>query len=548
MKKISLAIPIYDDFNSFVCCAVANELYNRAHIDEIVVCDNNPTSADGEATRNFCAARGYVYVMNDTVNGTAPTKDKAIRSCKLGNWVVCLDSHVVLHPGFIRYLLSAHLNPNGLYYGPILLDDFKTLNSHLDTKWGSGMRGMWASDARTTQQSSFNIPNGAGGMFIVHRDHWLGFNPQMRGFGGEEGYLAEKYLQANRPVQCIPGCIWWHRFGRPRGVSYPLSHQDKFRNYYLGFKELGRADLQMELMEHFIIMGYLTEQQVAQFLRNGYEFKTNECSSCMNRVSGLTLEDAYTIASLGESDIREHLETLTSLATGLEHVLDCGSRASSSIALAKGKANVVHVGELTDRDIDKINTLNPDGLFIDGRKIAVDTMPMFGLVFIDTDPHTYDNVSKQLKLYTPLAERYIVLHDTTMFPEVMRAVVDFIRANRQFTVIRKVENNNGLVVLSCSELDKKAIPSVGRRVWTFAKALTKHISSFGEKVDEEVYQARLAQCDVCPFRNDDKCGQCGCPVDKKAAWKTEACPVGKWDAVTESRVSLPDVQPPANVG
>jgi len=67
----------------------------------------------------------------------------------------------------------------------------------------------------------------------------LGFHPGFRGFGGEEGYIHEKFRRAGRRCLCLPWLRWTHRFGRPRGVPYPLTVEDKLRNYVLGHTELG---------------------------------------------------------------------------------------------------------------------------------------------------------------------------------------------------------------------------------------------------------------------------------------------------------------------
>jgi hypothetical protein len=77
------------------------------------------------------------------------------------------------------------------------------------------------------------------GLFTCRKDAWLGFNPRFRGFGGEEFYIHEKFRNAGRTCWCLPWLRWLHRFGRPRGVSYPLSVEDRIWNYVVGWTELG---------------------------------------------------------------------------------------------------------------------------------------------------------------------------------------------------------------------------------------------------------------------------------------------------------------------
>jgi hypothetical protein len=61
----------------------------------------------------------------------------------------------------------------------------------------------------------------------------------MRGHGGEEGYLHEKFRRAGGRVICHPGVQWLHRSFHSRGLLYPAQWRDRARNYVLAFDELG---------------------------------------------------------------------------------------------------------------------------------------------------------------------------------------------------------------------------------------------------------------------------------------------------------------------
>ena len=71
------------------------------------------------------------------------------------------------------------------------------------------------------------------------KEAWLGFNKHFRGFGGEEGYIQEKFRQARHKTMCLPFLRWVHRFNRPDGVKYPLTMENKLRNFFIGHYELG---------------------------------------------------------------------------------------------------------------------------------------------------------------------------------------------------------------------------------------------------------------------------------------------------------------------
>jgi hypothetical protein len=128
-------------------------------------------------------------------------------------------------------------------------DDLKTKATHMNPDWRCEMFGTWAYDPQETQGIPFDIPMHGLGLFSCKKDRWLGFHPLFKGFGGEEGYIHEKYRQQGRRCLNLPWMGWAHRFGRPKGVSYRLALEDKIKNYIFGHIELGK-DLQ-EIYDHF---------------------------------------------------------------------------------------------------------------------------------------------------------------------------------------------------------------------------------------------------------------------------------------------------------
>jgi hypothetical protein len=85
------------------------------------------------------------------------------------------------------------------------------------------------------------------------------------------------------------------------------------------------------------------------------------------------------------------------------------------------------------------------------------------LLFIDT-LHTYDQLSKELKLHVDKVKKYIILHDTTSFEYkdeklknytvsptgkcgLWSAVQEFLNNNNNWIVKERFKNNNGLTIL-----------------------------------------------------------------------------------------------------
>jgi len=89
-----------------------------------------------------------------------------------------------------------------------------------------------------------------------------------------------------------------------------------------------------------------------------------------------------------------------------------------------------------------------------------------------------------------------------------------------------------------------APPNLARRAANFAKAAVGHAADGFKKVSDEEFQYRLLVCAGDDTEAHPKCEslsdagvctekQCGCVVFKKAAWKSESCPIGKWQGFEE---------------
>ena len=117
------------------------------------------------------------------------------------------------------------------------------------------MFGIWGEDQRGTNADNpgFEIPMQGLGVFACRKENWPGFSHAFRGFGGEEGYIHEKFRQQGGKTLCLPFLRWMHRFGRPAGQGYRNLWKDRLRNYLIGFQELGLDVSTVE--DHFAAIG-----------------------------------------------------------------------------------------------------------------------------------------------------------------------------------------------------------------------------------------------------------------------------------------------------
>lgn len=230
---------------------------------EILVVDNSPEFPDranynGPATASerlrqlLGMTHGGRYIPFDGVQGTSAPRDLVFREAA-GEIVICIDSHVLLDPQALSKTvnwLDAKPNFNGLFHGPMLMDDDSPV-THMDPVWRSKMYGVWATlpDFDPLGEPR-EIPMHGLGLFGCRKKDWLGFNPAFREFGGEEGYIHHKYRQADRPVMLFPWLRWSHMFRDVfANAEYPSSMRARIRNYVIGWSELG-LDID-EIREHF---------------------------------------------------------------------------------------------------------------------------------------------------------------------------------------------------------------------------------------------------------------------------------------------------------
>jgi hypothetical protein len=80
-------------------------------------------------------------------------------------------------------------------------------------------------------------------------------------------------------------------------------------------------------------------------------------------------------------------------------------------------------------------------------------------------------------------------------------------------------------------------PSIVRKAMNFASSLTNHIANGFKKTSQDVLKNRIELCLICDFvsENQKTCLKCGCPVEKKASWASESCPIGKWLAEKDEK-------------
>jgi glycosyltransferase involved in cell wall biosynthesis len=270
---------------------------------EFIVVENAPDGEHAKALKGLQGQAKVKIIDFSESEGTCVAKNKIIEEAS-GDFVLGMDCHVMLCPTVkviqdLFDFMEANPGTNNLHHGPLIYDGLNNFSTHFNDIWSSEMWGQWGQawtceckksnftivnkDNKTSVLSlveqkecthcptcnkkypevqypqhekpfldqgcrmsaegdePFEIPMQGLGLFFVRKAAWLKFNEHARGFGGEEGYIHEKYRKNGHKTLCLPFLKWLHRFGRPDGVKYTLTLNDKVRNYILGFTELGMS-------------------------------------------------------------------------------------------------------------------------------------------------------------------------------------------------------------------------------------------------------------------------------------------------------------------
>lgn len=241
-KKLCVGMATYDDYDGVYFSVQAIRLYHPEILDqiELLVIDNHPDGPCAQALKQLEHwVPAYRYVPCERIRGTA-VRDFIFREAN-ADYVLCIDSHVMIEGGAIEQLLAyfdAHPECKDFLQGPLLNDDLRNISTHFVPGWSQGMYGTWGNDPRGVEVDAFDIPMQGLGLFACAKNAWPGFNPRFSGFGGEEGYIHEKVRQAGGRTLCLPFLRWLHRFNRPMGTRYSVSWDDRIRNYLIGRDEL----------------------------------------------------------------------------------------------------------------------------------------------------------------------------------------------------------------------------------------------------------------------------------------------------------------------
>jgi hypothetical protein len=277
-KLLTIGMATYDDYDGvFFSIQSLRMFHDICGTDQVefIVLDNNSTSEHGKACKSFIENQVHgKYVVNTDQNSSF-NKYKIV-DYATGKYVLIIDCHVLIEKNGIDNLLKYFQdNPDckNLIQGPLWYDDLKNISTHFDPTWRGDMFGIWATNREKYEIGlPFEIPMQGMGLLAFERANWVGINKHFKGFGAEEGYIAEKFKRNGGKNICLPYLKWNHRFGRPNGVKYPLILEDRIWNYFIGWLEITKNPNDIMI---YSIYNYFRNRITKDKLDNMLEEATN---------------------------------------------------------------------------------------------------------------------------------------------------------------------------------------------------------------------------------------------------------------------------------
>ena len=245
MFTLSIGMATYDDYDGVFFTIQSLRMHHpfcSTNNVEYIVLDTNPKGNHSSALKSFLegSVPNSKYITQ-TDNISSFNKYNIVDYAN-GKYILILDCHILLASGALDSLLTYYNdNPNckDLIQGPLLYDDLQNYATEFKDEWRGDMYGTWHSNHKAYSKGEpFEIKMQGMGLCSFEKQYWPGISKHFKGFGGEEGYIAEKFRRNGGKNICLPQLKWVHRFGRPNGVKYPLILEDRVWNYFVGWLEI----------------------------------------------------------------------------------------------------------------------------------------------------------------------------------------------------------------------------------------------------------------------------------------------------------------------
>jgi len=155
---------------------------------------------------------------------------------------------------------------------------------------------------------------------------------------------------------------------------------------------------------------------------------------------------------LGDSPTR--FDTYTRYARQVDSVTEFGVYTGlSTAAFLTGQPKRLRSYDITAEYLTVLpelnhnaNLLGVDFEFAIGNSLEIEIAPV-DLLFIDT-VHKLQHTRRELELHAAKVNKYIIFHDTTAWPGVFKAALEFLASNTEWRVHEHCKQDSGMLVIA----------------------------------------------------------------------------------------------------
>lgn len=228
----------------------AIQMYHSEVFEELefIVLDNASDPWTNPHSKTLADYMKGHYRANGRYMAIGPRQSTSLRNLIVHaantEYVMVVDSHIMLVPGSLKRLVRYLHRMNGLpdmFQGPLVSESGSIVGTHMNPAFRGENFGTWGvmGNCKDDNEEPFLIPGHGMGLWVCRRDNWPGYHIGYRAFGGEELIIHEKYRLAGMNTWCLPFLKWVHRFGHVGGSPYTNTAEEKYRNFLIGFQEIG---------------------------------------------------------------------------------------------------------------------------------------------------------------------------------------------------------------------------------------------------------------------------------------------------------------------
>lgn len=430
-----------------------------------------------------------------------------------------------------------------------------------------------------TDDYMLEIPGQGLGFFACHRDAWPGFNPLMRGFRCMELAFCEKFRQQGGKVICVTDWKWWHLWDKFEPAPFPVRNSDAARNAILAWIDMGKDPV--ELQQQFVRPGICSIETWDKIIKDPQKLPLPENHSLLlkpGRVVPQAAPDEEQQSINRELLTRQRgeenkdrpgvaLSVLFAVASKCPRMVELSTHADSLVAIHSAQCTHTISYNLQRDDPLLRKAVALPGPVVRQTVETASPNPAFDQadgLYIDIPPYDGQTLYNRLTYFAPKIHRMIAIHRILDYPEMVKAVDQFLEENPKWILAYRVDQRHGIAVLSTDtddriipmreeakleepiklgERPKLQMPSPLKRIANFTVASIGHLLKGSPNCTQEEIDERHKICLACPLFLVDKQNpeighctheSCGCPITRidkfvtKLGWWDAKCPLGKW--------------------